>query len=45
MRKIVVYGAPSAVLVQAIEAALQQDLLSTSCREGGVLLSEQIVVT
>ena len=27
------------------EAALQQDLLSTSCRKGGVLLGEQIVVT
>ena len=45
MRKIVVYGAPSAVLVQAIEAALQQDPLPTSCRKGGVLLGEQTVVT
>ena len=39
------YGAPSAVLVQAIEAALPQDLLSTSRHESGVLLGEQIVVT
>ncbi len=45
VRKIVVYEAPSAVLVQAIQAALQQDPLSSSLREGGVLLSEQIVVT
>jgi hypothetical protein len=45
VRKIVVYEAPSAVLVQAIRAALQQDPLSRSFREGGLLLSEQIVVT
>jgi hypothetical protein len=44
VRKIVVYEAPSAVLVPAIQAALQQDPLSSSWREGGVLLSEQIVV-
>ena len=45
VRRIVVYGAPSAVLVQAIEAALPQDLLSTSRHESGALLGEQIVVT
>jgi hypothetical protein len=45
VRKIVVYEAPSAGLIQAIRAALQQDPLSHSFREGGVLLGEQIVVT
>jgi hypothetical protein len=30
--------------VQAIEAALQQDPLSTSFRQGGVVLDEQSVV-
>ena len=45
VRKIVVQEAPSAVLVEAIRAALQQDPLSRSFREGGVLLGEQIVVT
>ena|GEM_PF-375880 len=45
VRKIVVYEAPSAVLVQAIQAALQQDPLSRSFREGGMLLDEQIMVT
>ena len=45
VRKIVVQEAPSAVLVQAIQATLQQDPLSRSFREGGVLLGEQIVVT
>jgi hypothetical protein len=29
---------------QAIEVALQQDPLSTSFRQGGVVLGEQIVV-
>jgi len=45
VRKVVVCGVPSAVLVQAIRAALQQDPLSCSFRAGGVLLSEPIVVT
>ena len=45
VRKVVLHSAPSAALGQAIEAALQQDPLSTSFRTGGVLLSEQIVVT
>jgi hypothetical protein len=36
---------PSAVLVQAIAAALQQAPLSPRCRKGGVLLGEQIMVT
>ena len=44
VRTIVLHGAPSALLGQAIEAALQQDPLSTSFRQGGVLLDEQIVV-
>lgn len=45
VRKVVLHGAPSAVLGQAIAAALPQDPLSTSFRQGGVVLSEQIVVT
>jgi len=45
VRTLVLHGAPSARLGQAIEAALQQDPLSTSLRQGGVLLDEQIVVT
>ena len=45
VRTVVLSGAPSAWPVQAIEAALQQDPLSTSLRQGGVLLDEQIVVT
>ena len=45
VRKIVVQEAPSAMLVQAIQATLQQDPLSRSFSEGGVLLSEQIVMT
>ncbi len=45
VRKIVLYAAPSAVLFHAIQAALQQDPLSSSLREGGMLLGEQIVVT
>jgi len=43
VRKVVVYDAPGVGLVQAIQAALQQDPLSCSFREGGALLSEQIV--
>ena len=45
VRKIILDEAPNAVLVQAIQSALQQDPLSRSFREGGVLLDEQIVVT
>ena len=45
VRRVVLHGASTGLLVQAIEAALQQDLLSRSFRNGGVLLSEQIVVT
>jgi len=44
VRRVVLYGAPSAVLVQVIEATLQHDPLSTSFRTGGVLLGEHIVV-
>src|SRR5262249_45960290 len=44
VRRVVLHGAPSALLTQSIEAALQHDPLSTSCRAGGALLSEQIVV-
>ncbi len=45
VRRVVLHGAPNALPVQAIEAALQQDPLYTSFRKGGVLLSEQIAVT
>jgi uncharacterized OsmC-like protein len=45
VRKVVVHGAPNALPVQAIEAALQQDPLYLSFRKGAVLLGEQIVVT
>jgi uncharacterized OsmC-like protein len=45
VRRVVLHGAPNALPVQAIEAALQQDPLSTSFRRGDVLLGEQIVVT
>jgi len=44
LRRLVVHGDPSAFLRQAIEAALQQDPLTTSFRAGGVLLGEQIGV-
>jgi uncharacterized OsmC-like protein len=44
VRRVVLHGALSALPVQAIEAALQQDPLYTSFRKGGVLLDEQIVV-
>jgi hypothetical protein len=45
VRKVVLHGAPGAVPVQAIEAALQHDPLSASFRDGGVLRGEQIVMT
>jgi uncharacterized OsmC-like protein len=45
MRTVVLHGALSAVQQQAIEAAFQQDPLSTSFRQGVVVLGEQIVVT
>ena len=45
VRTVVLHGAGSAVPTQAIEAALQQDPLSTSFRQGGVVLGEQVVVT
>jgi hypothetical protein len=45
VRTVVLHSAPSTVSAQAIEAALQQDPLSTSFRQGGVVLGEQIVVT
>ena len=44
VRTVVLHGATSAVPTQAIETALQQDPLSTSFRQGGVVLDEQIVV-
>jgi uncharacterized OsmC-like protein len=44
VRRVVLHGAPSTVLVQVTEAALQHDPLSTSFRTGGVLLGEHIVV-
>jgi len=45
VRRVVLHGPPGAGPVQAIEAALQHDPLSTSLYQGGVLLGEQIVVT
>jgi uncharacterized OsmC-like protein len=45
MRTVILPSAASAVQQQAIEAALQQDPLSTSVRQGVVVLGEQIVVT
>lgn len=45
VRQVVLHGAPSAVLGQAIAAALQQDPLSTSFRQGGVVLGEPIAGT
>jgi len=44
VRRVVLHEAPGALLVQALEAALQQDPLAMSFCKGGVLLSEQIVV-
>src|SRR5262249_38693429 len=44
VRRVVLHGAPSALLGQGIEAALQHDPLSTSFRTGDVLLGEQIIV-
>jgi uncharacterized OsmC-like protein len=44
LRKVVLYGAPSAMLGQAIAAAVQQDPLSTSFRQGGVVWGEQIMM-
>jgi len=44
VRRVVLHGAPDALPIQTIEAALQQDPLSASFRKGGVLLGEQIVV-
>jgi len=45
VRRVVLHGTPGTGPVQAIEAALQHDPLSTSLYQGGVLLGEQIVVT
>jgi len=45
VRTVVLHGAPSAGQDQAIKAALQQDPLSISFRQGGVVLDEQVVVT
>jgi hypothetical protein len=44
VRTVVWHGASGVVPVQAIEAALQHDPLTTSCRVGGVLLDAQMVV-
>jgi uncharacterized OsmC-like protein len=44
VRRVLFSGAPGAVPVQAIAAALHDDPLSTSFREGGVLLGEQTIV-
>ncbi|MGH8057114.1 MAG: OsmC family protein [Candidatus Entotheonellia bacterium] len=44
-RRVVLHGALDALPIQTIEAALQQDPLSASFRKGGILLSEQIVVS
>jgi len=45
VRRVVLHGTRGAEPVEAIEAALQHDPLSTSFRDGGMLLGEQIVVT
>ena len=45
VRRVVLHGTPGAGPVQATEAALQPDPLSTSFHRGGVLLGEPIVVT
>ena len=45
VRRVVLHGTPGTWPVQSLEAALQHDPLSTSFRQGGVLLGEQIVVT
>jgi hypothetical protein len=44
VRRVVLHGTGSAVPMQAIAAALQQDPLSTSFRQGGAVLDEQIVI-
>jgi uncharacterized OsmC-like protein len=44
-RTIVLHAAPGASAVRATEEALQHDPLALSFRRGGVLLSEQILVT
>jgi hypothetical protein len=45
VRTIVLHGTPGVSAVQAIEAALPHDPLARSFRRGGVLLSEQIMLT
>jgi hypothetical protein len=44
VRTVVLRSATSPMLAQAVEAALQQDPLSMSFRQGGVVLDEQTVV-
>jgi uncharacterized OsmC-like protein len=44
-RTIVLHGTPGASAVRAVEDALQHEPLALSFRHGGVLLSEQIIVT
>jgi hypothetical protein len=44
VRTVVLHSATRPMPAQAIEAALQQDPLSTSFRQGGVVLDEQSVV-
>jgi hypothetical protein len=44
VRTVVLHSTASTVPAQTIEAALQQDPLSTSFRQGGVVLDEQIVM-
>jgi uncharacterized OsmC-like protein len=44
VRTVVLQGSGRTAPAQTIEAALQQDPLSTSFRQGGVVLGEQIVV-
>jgi uncharacterized OsmC-like protein len=45
VRTIVLHSTPNTGLGQAIAAALQQDPLTASFRQGGVVLDEQVVVT
>ncbi len=44
LRRIVLPGTPSTTPIEAVQAALQRDPISTAYRNGGVLLHEELVV-